>query len=92
MNKHKGLFGGPLSKIKQKQFAITPKESTYHIFDNGGGYAEVVSNKFPLMAEGAVCKVNNSWYIKFRNGLTPINFCDVPAEAKATMLLLQLSI
>jgi hypothetical protein len=70
---------------------LVPNSVDVHLFDGGGGY-HCCKGIPKVRAEGAYLKIGNAWYINMRGNLTPINYSDIPADVKATMLLLQLDI
>lgn len=96
---NKPLFGKTLGQMQarnQNRAVATNVPSNrvkrdIHVFDNGGGYYH--TTEFPkVLAEGSVIRDEMGWYIQFRGNLSPINFVDIPSEAKTTMLLLGLSL
>jgi hypothetical protein len=82
----------PINKSQLKN--VTAQiNGPYHVFDGGGGY--YVSEERPgVLAEGAVVKAQglNVWYVIHAGRWQEIKRKDIPAEVRATMLILSLNL
>lgn len=99
---NKPLFGKPMEALQARNRnrlvrTNTPSlryKETYHLFDNGGGYYTVEGGQPKLAAEGGVMRApgNGGWYIMRSGEWRRIKYEEVPAEVKATILLLELKV